>query len=172
MDGQQGGDPANLAAALVHLAGLEEPPLRFAAGADAVAALEQKANDLLTQADAHRDLSSSLAIEGVSDDIELNGTVALVTGSSSGIGAATARRLADHGAPVALVARRRDRLEIFASEIEKAGGTALVVEADISEHTQAGAAVQQTVDQFGRLDTLVNNAGLMLRRPRWSRSAV
>jgi len=92
----------------------------------------------------------------------LNGTVALVTGASSGIGAATARELAGHGASVALVARRRDRLEALSSEIAKAGGTALVVEADITDRTQAEAAVQQTVDRFGRLDTLVNNAGLML----------
>ncbi len=61
MDGQQGGDPAKLAAALVALVGQEEPPLRFPAGADAVATFEQKANSLIAQADAHRDLSSSLA---------------------------------------------------------------------------------------------------------------
>jgi NAD(P)-dependent dehydrogenase (short-subunit alcohol dehydrogenase family) len=61
MDGKQGGDPAKLAAALVQLAALEEPPARFAGGADAVAAFEQKANDLLAQADAHRELSTSLA---------------------------------------------------------------------------------------------------------------
>ena len=95
----------------------------------------------------------------------LSGTVALVTGASSGIGAATARRLADRGASVALVARRRDRLETLSSEIERAGGTALVVAADISDRSQAEAAVQQTVDRFGRLDTLVNNAGLMLLGP-------
>jgi NAD(P)-dependent dehydrogenase (short-subunit alcohol dehydrogenase family) len=62
MNGQQGGDPAKLANALVRLAGQDEPPLRFAAGADAIATVEQKANDLLAQADAHRDLSASLAI--------------------------------------------------------------------------------------------------------------
>jgi NAD(P)-dependent dehydrogenase (short-subunit alcohol dehydrogenase family) len=61
MDGKQGGDPAKLAAALVELAALDEPPVRFAAGADAVATFEQKANDLLAQADAHRELSTSLA---------------------------------------------------------------------------------------------------------------
>jgi NAD(P)-dependent dehydrogenase (short-subunit alcohol dehydrogenase family) len=61
MNGQQGGDPAKLADALVQLAGRDEPPLRFAAGADAVATVEQKAQDLLAQADAHRDLSGSLA---------------------------------------------------------------------------------------------------------------
>ena len=63
MNGRQGGDPAKLAEALVRLAGPDEPPLRFAAGADASATVEQKANDLLAQADAHRDLSASLAIE-------------------------------------------------------------------------------------------------------------
>jgi hypothetical protein len=61
MNGQQSGDAAKLAAALVRLAALDEPPLRFAAGADAVGAFEQKARDLLAQADAHRALSSSLA---------------------------------------------------------------------------------------------------------------
>ena len=61
MDGKQGGDPAKLAAALVELAALEEPPVRFAAGADAVATFEQKANELLAQAEAHRRLSTSLA---------------------------------------------------------------------------------------------------------------
>jgi NAD(P)-dependent dehydrogenase (short-subunit alcohol dehydrogenase family) len=63
MNGQQGGDPAKLAEALVRLAGQEEPPPRFVAGADAIAAFEQKANDLLSQANAHRELSASLAIE-------------------------------------------------------------------------------------------------------------
>ncbi|MFE2517881.1 SDR family NAD(P)-dependent oxidoreductase [Streptomyces mirabilis] len=95
----------------------------------------------------------------------LTGTVALVTGASSGIGAATARRLAEDGASVALVARRKGRLDDLAAEIEKAGGTALVVEADITDRTQAEAAVQQAVEHFGRLDTLVNNAGLMLLGP-------
>ncbi|MET7783615.1 MULTISPECIES: SDR family NAD(P)-dependent oxidoreductase [Streptomyces] len=95
----------------------------------------------------------------------LTGTVALVTGASSGIGAATARRLAGDGASVALVARRKGRLDDLAAEIEKAGGTALVVEADITDRTQAEAAVQQAVEHFGRLDILVNNAGLMLLGP-------
>jgi NAD(P)-dependent dehydrogenase (short-subunit alcohol dehydrogenase family) len=61
MNGQQGGDPAKLANALVRLTGQDEPPLRFAAGADAIATVEQKAKDLLAQADAHRELSSNLA---------------------------------------------------------------------------------------------------------------
>ena len=92
----------------------------------------------------------------------LTGTAALVTGASSGIGAATARRLAEEGASVALVARRRDRLEALAAEIDQAGGITLVVEADITGRNQAEAAAQQAVDRFGRLDILVNNAGLML----------
>src|SRR5438445_10576400 len=97
---------------------------------------------------------------------KLTGTAALITGGSSGIGAATARQLADLGASVALVARRRDRLEILAAEIEEAGGTALVVEADITARTRAEAAVQQAVERFGRLDTLVNNRRDAPRRGR------
>jgi NADP-dependent 3-hydroxy acid dehydrogenase YdfG len=92
----------------------------------------------------------------------LEGTVGLVTGASSGIGAATARRLAAEGAVVALVARRRDRLDELASTI---GGGALVVEADVTEQAQAVAAVERTVAERGRLDTVVNNAGVMLLGP-------
>lgn len=97
--------------------------------------------------------------------LKLTGTAALVTGASSGIGAATARQLAALGASVALVARRRDRLAALASEIDEAGGTALVVEADITDRAQAQAAVDRTVELFGQLDILVNNAGLMLLGP-------
>jgi NADP-dependent 3-hydroxy acid dehydrogenase YdfG len=96
---------------------------------------------------------------------DLRGTVALVTGASSGIGEATARTLAQAGAAVALVARRRDRLALLADAIEAAGGAALVVEADITDRAQAVAAVGQTVQALGRLDTVVNNAGLMLIGP-------
>jgi NADP-dependent 3-hydroxy acid dehydrogenase YdfG len=95
----------------------------------------------------------------------LRGTVALVTGSSSGIGAATAARLADEGAAVALVARRRDRLEQVARSIVLAGGAAHVVEADVTDPEQAEAAVRDAVEHLGRLDTLVNNAGVMLLGP-------
>jgi NADP-dependent 3-hydroxy acid dehydrogenase YdfG len=95
----------------------------------------------------------------------LTGTVALVTGASSGIGEAAALMFAAHGAAVALVARRTDRLDGVAARIRDGGGTALVVEADIADEEQARAAVARTVDELGRLDTLVNNAGVMLLGP-------
>jgi NADP-dependent 3-hydroxy acid dehydrogenase YdfG len=95
-------------------------------------------------------------------DSALAGAVALVTGASSGIGAATARRLAVEGVAVGLVARRRQRLEQLADDIVAAGGTALVIEADITDADRAADAVQETLDRFDRLDVLVNNAGVML----------
>ncbi len=95
----------------------------------------------------------------------LQGTVALVTGSSSGIGAATATRLAAEGAAVAIVARRRDRLDELSSTIRNAGGSAFVVEADLTDQSQAVDAVERTVSELGQLDTVVNNAGVMLLGP-------
>ena len=89
---------------------------------------------------------------------ELDGTVALVTGASSGIGEATARRLARQGAKVAVAARRKDRLDALAADV----GDVLVIEADIADREQAQGAVATTVKQLGRLDTVVNNAGVML----------
>lgn len=101
----------------------------------------------------------------MSNGSPLAGTVALVTGASSGIGEAAARRLAAEGAAVALAARRLDRLEALAAEIESGGGRTLVLEADVTDQAQAEAAVARTVEQLGRLDTLVNNAGVMLLGP-------
>jgi NADP-dependent 3-hydroxy acid dehydrogenase YdfG len=97
--------------------------------------------------------------------VRLDGTVALVTGASSGIGEATAEQFAAQGAAVALVARRADRLETLAGRIRAAGGTALVIEADVTDQEQAIGAVERTVAELGRLDTLVNNAGVMLLGP-------
>ncbi len=95
----------------------------------------------------------------------LDGTVALVTGASSGIGQATAASLAARGAAVALVARRTDRLEELASSIREAGGTALTITADVTDQEQARQAVSTTVEELGRLDTVINNAGVMLLGP-------
>ena len=95
----------------------------------------------------------------------LDGTVALITGASSGIGEATARALAAQGAAVALAARRKERLEQLAEDITGNGGRALVIETDVTDKAQAQAAVERTVAELGRLDTLVNNAGVMLLGP-------
>jgi NADP-dependent 3-hydroxy acid dehydrogenase YdfG len=91
----------------------------------------------------------------------LTGTVALVTGASSGIGTATARALAAEGAAVALLARRADRLVELQAQIERAGGTALATPADVTDAEQVAKAVSATVGEWGRLDILVNNAGLL-----------
>ncbi len=95
----------------------------------------------------------------------LDGTVALVTGASSGIGQAAAKSLAENGAAVAVVARRKDRLDSLVEEIEASGGKALAIEADITEQKQAIGAVEKTVSELGRLDTVFNNAGVMLNGP-------
>lgn len=93
------------------------------------------------------------------------GPVALVTGASSGIGEATALALAGRGMRVALVARRADRLAALAERISNAGGTTQAFAADVTDETQARDAVRQTQERWGRLDILINNAGLMLLGP-------
>jgi NADP-dependent 3-hydroxy acid dehydrogenase YdfG len=95
----------------------------------------------------------------------LEGTVALVTGASSGIGEAAAATLSAQGAAVALAARRKDRLDALAASIRADGGTALVLESDVTDEGEATDAVERTVAELGRLDTLVNNAGVMLLGP-------
>ena len=95
----------------------------------------------------------------------LDGTVALVTGASSGIGAATARYLANAGATVTIAARRADRLAELADEITKAGGRALIHQTDVTDPLQARAMVETTVHDLGRLDIVINNAGVMLLGP-------
>jgi NADP-dependent 3-hydroxy acid dehydrogenase YdfG len=101
----------------------------------------------------------------MASDAVLSGTVALVTGASSGIGEATAKRLAADGAAVAVAARRLDRLERLVEEIDDAGGKALAIEADVTDRAAAEALVERTVKELGRLDTVVNNAGVMLLGP-------
>ena len=94
----------------------------------------------------------------------LEGTVALVTGASSGIGEATALALAAEGARVAVAARRRSRLDELAARIG-ADSEALVIETDVTDEASVRAMVARAVEQFGRLDTLINNAGVMLLGP-------
>ena len=86
--------------------------------------------------------------------------VVIVTGASSGIGRSLALRLASQGAKVALAARRAERLEIVAKECYQRGGEVLVVSTDVSNEAQCKALVEKTVATFGKLDMLVNNAGL------------
>jgi NADP-dependent 3-hydroxy acid dehydrogenase YdfG len=99
----------------------------------------------------------------MSDDLE--GTVALITGASSGIGAATAEELVGLGAAVVLCARRKDRIDALAASIAAAGGQAAAVECDVSIESEAEQTVRQAIDKFGRVDIVVANAGVMLLGP-------
>ena len=95
----------------------------------------------------------------------LQGRVALVTGASSGIGEATALALGRAGARVAIAARRRERLEGVSRRIAELRSEALVLEADVARERDAESVVARTVERFGRLDILINNAGVMLLSP-------
>jgi NADP-dependent 3-hydroxy acid dehydrogenase YdfG len=96
---------------------------------------------------------------------DLSGRVVAVTGASSGIGEATALACARGGAAVALAARRLDRIEALAERITAAGGKAIAVQTDVGEEDQARAFIARTHSELGRLDVLVNNAGVMLLGP-------
>ena len=89
-----------------------------------------------------------------------NGKVVIITGASSGIGAAVARRLALDGMRLTLAARRLDRLEQVAAEVEALGGEALVVQTDVRNRDELQRMVQATLDRWGHIDVLLNNAGL------------
>ncbi len=93
--------------------------------------------------------------------IDLNGKTALITGASRGIGAATARRLAEYGAAVVLAARTSPEIEAVASAIGTAGGTADAVTCDVTRYEDVSAVVDHCVARHGGLDILVNNAGLI-----------
>jgi short-subunit dehydrogenase len=90
---------------------------------------------------------------------DLTGRVAVVTGASSGIGVGLAHAIAARGAKLALVARRADRLEALAREIEAHGGTAMALPCDVADRGAVEAAVTRIVERFGRIDLLINNAG-------------
>lgn len=97
--------------------------------------------------------------------INLKNKVAIVTGASSGIGEATARELAKLGVKVAVAARRKDKLDNLVSEIEAAGGVALAIEADITDKAVCEQLVTRVNGTWGKIDILINNAGVMLLGP-------
>ncbi len=106
----------------------------------------------------------------------LKDKVAIITGASSGIGEATARRLAESGARVVLAARRVERLEALAADIEHHQGTALVAPTDVTDERSVQRLARTALDAFGRIDILINNAGIMplspiskLRVEEWDR---
>src|SRR5205807_192933 len=92
------------------------------------------------------------------------GTVVLVTGASSGVGKATARRLGAAGAPVLLVARRTELLEELRDQIAAEGGTAFVHPCDLADPERAGALAADVLAQHGHVDVVVSNAGVSIRR--------
>ena len=93
------------------------------------------------------------------------GKVVVITGASSGLGEAAARHLSKEGALVALGARRIDRIKALASELTSAGGKAIAIQTDVTKHEQVKALVDAAVTSFGRIDVLLNNAGLMPHSP-------
>lgn len=91
----------------------------------------------------------------------VKGKVIVITGASSGLGEAAARHLAERGASVVLGARRQERIEALAKELTAAGHKALAVSVDVTDKTQAKQLMDTAVETFGRIDVLVNNAGVM-----------
>jgi NADP-dependent 3-hydroxy acid dehydrogenase YdfG len=96
---------------------------------------------------------------------DVKGKVAIITGASSGIGEETARALARLGVKVVVAARRKDRLDSIVAEIEKKGGTAMAIEADVTDKTVCMKLVEQVSKEWGSIDILINNAGVMLIGP-------
>lgn len=96
----------------------------------------------------------------MADILQLTDRTAIITGASSGIGKATAQRLAEAGANVVLAARREERLESIADDIESEGVSTVAVPTDVTSEDAVAALVDTTIEEFGGLDILVNNAGL------------
>lgn len=107
---------------------------------------------------------------------DLTGKVAVITGASSGIGAQVAKAFAEQGADVALLARRYDRLEALSKEIEDTGRKAIPVKCDVTKEEEVIAAVEKILATFGKIDILMNNAGVasmcsvdLLEESEWDR---
>lgn len=99
----------------------------------------------------------------MSNNIE--GKVIVITGASSGLGEAAARHLSEQGAIVVLGARRVDRIQALAAELNNSGGKALAMATDVTQHEQVKALVDAAVETYGRIDVIINNAGLMPQSP-------
>ncbi len=104
-------------------------------------------------------------MNGHPDVTNISGKVVVITGASSGMGEATARHLAERGAIVVLGARRVDRLNTLVDEITKRGGKALALATDVTDAAQVRRLVDAAVERFGRIDVMLNNAGLMPHSP-------
>jgi NADP-dependent 3-hydroxy acid dehydrogenase YdfG len=95
----------------------------------------------------------------------IEGKVVVITGASSGLGEATARLLSAQGARVVLGARRVERIQALADELASSGGKALAVATDVTDRAQVKALVDAAVQTYGRIDVMINNAGLMPHSP-------
>jgi NADP-dependent 3-hydroxy acid dehydrogenase YdfG len=119
----------------------------------------------LTDRITQRSSSVSNANSESTNRAGVTGKVVVITGASSGLGEATARHLGALGAPVVLGARRTDRISTIAAEINKAGGKAVALQTDVTDPAQVQRLVEAAVERFGRVDVIVNNAGLMPQSP-------
>ncbi|WP_324027677.1 SDR family oxidoreductase [Maribacter sp. BPC-D8] len=95
----------------------------------------------------------------------IEGKVVVITGGSSGLGEATARFLAEKGAKIVLGARRLNKLEVIADEIRKSGGAIEVLKTDVTKANEVKALVKKAIDSFGKIDVMINNAGIMPLAP-------
>jgi NADP-dependent 3-hydroxy acid dehydrogenase YdfG len=99
------------------------------------------------------------------DDTNIAGKIVVITGASSGLGEATARHLGARGAALVLGARRLDRLHSLVDEITRAGGKASAIATDVTDAEQVGRLVDAAIEQYGRIDVILNNAGVMPHSP-------
>ena len=109
--------------------------------------------------------SSELTEEALQERLRLKNKVAIITGSTSGIGEATAKLFAHEGAKVVIVGRRQDRGQMVVDDIRKYGGEALFVQTDVTNDEDLENLVNETLENFQKVDILVNNAGRIIQKP-------